>query len=65
MFSPLVASHFICYFLAFSAGTVLPDVIADCFTPDVNSGDIFMSKKKMNSLFSFVNYILACLVFYH
>lgn len=31
MFGPLVASHFICDFLAFEPGTVLPDVNADCF----------------------------------
>ena len=32
---------------SFWAGTVLPNVNADCFTPDVvYSGDIFMSKKR-------------------
>ena len=43
MFSPLVASHFICDLWA---GTALPEVNADCLTPDVDSGDIFMSKKR-------------------
>lgn len=63
MFSPLVASHFICDFLAFEQGLFCPmwmlTVSLQVYTP----GDIFHVKEKMNSLFYFVNYILACLVF--
>lgn len=63
MFRPLVASHFICDFLAFKTGTVLPGVNADCFASRCKLQIYFHVEEKMNSLFSFVNSILACLVF--
>lgn len=63
MFRPLLASHFIYDFLAFKMGTVLPDVNADCFASCCKLQIYFHVEEKMNSLFSFVNSILACLVF--
>ena len=47
MFSPLLLLRtlFVTSWLS-EQGLFLPDVNADCFTPDVYSGDIFMSKKR-------------------
>lgn len=47
----------------FQTGTVLPDGNADCFPSQCKLQIYFHVEEKMNSLFSFVNSILACLVF--
>lgn len=46
MFSPLVASHFICDFLAFEQGLFCPMWMLTVSLQVFNSGDIFMSKKR-------------------